>query len=358
MKVFHCDHCAHLLFFENTHCVHCDRRLAYLPELGVVGSLDGTDDPELFTSPLPRSEGRAYKICANYTAHNTCNWGFDSNRPDALCESCRLTRTIPNLTRAGHSALWGKLETAKRRLVYSLLGLQLPLANRDDDPENGLVFEFLADGDAQSEKVLTGHADGVITVNIAEADDAEREKRRVELGEPYRTLLGHFRHEVGHYYWNVLIRDGDRSEDCRRLFGDERADYGEALKKHYADGPSPDWQSSFVSSYASSHPWEDWAETWAHYLHMTDTLETAATCGLSLKPSRQDEPRLGVAPDPLADKTPPFDRLIESWLPLTYMLNNLNRGMGMADAYPFVLPPAAIEKLRFVHDVVAANATS
>ena len=355
MKVFHCDHCGQLVFFQNTHCVQCERRLAYLPDLGVVGSLDCAETEGHFSSPLPRASGRGYRLCANYTQHNVCNWTVAAEDSAALCQSCRLTKTIPDLSRAGHAVLWAKLETAKRRLVYTLLGLNLPLANRDDDPDSGLHFEFLADGDPhslESEKVLTGHADGVITVNIAEADDAERETRRVQLGEPYRTLLGHLRHEVGHYYWARLIEATDRLPAFRELFGDERADYGEALQAHYRNGPPADWQRDFVSSYASSHPWEDWAETWAHYLHITDTLETAAACGLSLRPGRMGDPRMGRAPDVIEDKTQPFEKLIDSWLPLTYVLNNLNRGLGLPDGYPFVLTPSAIGKLRFVHETI------
>lgn len=357
MKVFHCDHCRHLVFFESTFCVKCDKRLAYVPQLGVIASLDPVEGKNTFTTPMPRAAGMTFRLCENYTNHNICNWVVDAGSEDTLCQSCDLTRIIPDLSQPQNRARWSKLETAKRRLVYTLMGLNLPLLTKAVDEAQGLVFEFLGDpppGAKDGEKVLTGHADGVITLNISEADDAEREKRRVELGEPYRTLLGHFRHEVGHYYWNRLIEKSDRLDAFRQLFGDDRIDYGEALKAHYANGPVPDWQSQFVSSYAASHPWEDWAESWSHCLHMTDTLETAAACGLTIRPPRQDEPSLKSAPDPIEDNTLPFDRLIESWYAITYVLNNLNRGMGLIDAYPFVLSPAAIEKLRFVHDTVIA----
>ena len=353
MKVFHCDHCAQLLFFENTHCVQCERTVAYLPDLGVVGSLDPTEEVGVFTSPWPQASGRSYRLCANYIQHQVCNWAVDATGESSLCVSCQLTRTIPDLSRVGHLALWAKLENAKRRLIYTLAGLGLPVANKTDDPEGGLIFEFLADADPalpDAEKVLTGHNHGVITINIAEANDGERETRRVALGEPYRTLLGHLRHEVGHYYWNVLIDGTDRIEPFRELFGDERLDYGKALQAHYCNGPTADWTSRFVSGYASSHPWEDWAETWAHYLHIVDTLETAAACGLNLRPPRKGDPSLSTAPVPAGEK--PFDRWIADWFPITYALNNLNRGMGLPDGYPFVLPPAAIEKLRFVHDTI------
>ena len=202
-------------------------------------------------------------------------------------------------------------------------------------------------------RVLTGHDDGVITVNINEADDVERERMRVSMHEPYRTLLGHFRHEIGHYYWDRLIKDTPRIDAFRERFGDERLDYNQALRDHYARGPVPDWPQRFVSEYASVHPWEDWAETWAHYLHMTDTLETAAVTGLSLQPQRKDEPSM-ERPEVKPANQQQFDEIISHWFPLTYVLNSLNRGMGLNDAYPFVLPPPAIDKLRFVHDTICA----
>jgi hypothetical protein len=236
------------------------------------------------------------------------------------------------------------------------MGLELPTPSKTEDAERGLAFEFLADPeDPEKPRVMTGHANGVITVNIAEADDAERERRRHAMNEPYRTLVGHFRHESGHYYWDRLIAEGGRQEEFRALFGDERRDYGEALKAHHANGPTANWSEQYVSEYASAHPWEDWAESWAHYLHMTDTLETAAAAGLSLKPPRKDEPTLKSTPAPPTTANPAaFDRLMAAWHPLTYFLNNLNRGLGLADGYPFVLSPPAVEKLRFVHDTITA----
>jgi hypothetical protein len=232
----------------------------------------------------------------------------------------------------------------------------LPLLDRADDPERGLAFEFLADpADPAAPRVLTGHASGVITINLAEADDPEREKRRVQLHEPYRTLLGHFRHEVGHYYWDRLIRDNpSRLEEFRSAFGNERADYAEAVKRHYDAGAPADWQDRFISAYATMHPWEDWAETWAHYLHIIDALETAAACGVRLRPPRAGDPAMRQVPDPVGDERVSFDELMESWFPLTYMLNNLNRGLGQADAYPFVLSVPVLQKVQFVHDTVAA----
>jgi len=348
MKIFHCDHCSHLVFFENTACLHCDHLLAYLPDLTVVGSLD-PDEGELWRSPLERAT-QLYRLCENYTKHNVCNWAVPVSDNHPLCESCRLTRVIPDLNDPANKQAWFKLEAAKRRLVYSLLQLRCPLKNKLEDPERGLAFEFLADGGPGA--VMTGHANGVITLNIAEADDVERERRRKELGEPYRTILGHFRHEVGHYYWERLIDGTARVDTFREYFGDERRDYSEALQQYYREGPAPAWQEQSVSAYCTAHPWEDWAETWAHYLHMADTLETAAVCGLSLRPRRSDEPALKRLFVVGSREAGSFDQLIESWLPLTYVLNNLNRGLGLPDAYPFVLSTRAIEKLRFVHETI------
>jgi hypothetical protein len=351
MKIFHCDHCDNLVFFENTHCVNCGHLLAFLPDLAEMGSLEPAGG-EQWVSPLPIAAGRTYRLCDNYRDAKVCNWAVLDTDRHRLCESCRLTRTIPGLEVPGHLEGWYKLEVAKRRLVYTLMGLGLPLANRDDDPEQGLAFEFLADSQAGAPPVLTGHANGVITINVVEADDAVREKRRHDLGEPYRTLLGHMRHEVGHYYWDRLIARTNRLHAFRDLFGNEREDYGQALQRHYAQGPPGDWQNRFVSAYASAHAWEDWAESWAHYLHMTDTLETAAACGVSIRPRRADEPSLAKVPASAGTSSGSFDRLIESWYPLTYVLNNLNRGLGQPDGYPFVLSPPVVNKLRFVHDTV------
>ncbi len=353
MNIFHCDHCDHVVFFENTHCVHCGHTLAFLPDLGEMGSLDPVDGG-LWRSPAPQRSEQRYRQCANYSEQHVCNWAVVATDTQALCIACRLTRIIPDLAVPEHRDAWFRLEAAKRRLVYALLRMELPLVSKQENAASGLSFDFLSDAPSPGlSPILTGHADGVITVNIAEADDVERERRRTQLHEPYRTLLGHFRHESGHYYWDRLIRDGDRLASFRDLFGDERQDYAQALRQHYENGPAPTWYERFVSAYAGAHPWEDWAETWAHYLHMTDTTETAAACGLSIRPRRAGEPLLRQVRSRSSSPSAFFNRLIDSWFPLTYVLNNLNRGLGLPDAYPFVLSPVAIEKLRFVHETVA-----
>jgi hypothetical protein len=355
MRIFHCDHCDSLVFFENTHCVTCGHTLAFLPDLFAMGSLEAAGEADdRWVPPLAAAEGHAYRLCRNYREAQVCNWAVPADDAHALCQSCRLTQVIPDMSVPGHAEAWYRLEVAKRRLVYTLINLGLPVENRIDDPACGLSFEFRADPGEGEPPVLTGHERGVITLNITEADDAERERRRQSLGEPYRTLLGHMRHEVGHYYWDRLIAGSARVEAFRALFGDERDDYGQALQRYYASGPPADWQRRFVSAYASAHAWEDWAETWAHYLHVTDTLETAAACGLSIKPRRAGEPSLARVPVSAGTPWSSFDRLIDSWYPLTYVLNNLNRGLGLQDGYPFVLSPPAVEKLRFVHDTVVS----
>jgi hypothetical protein len=351
MRIFHCDHCGQLVFFENVRCLACEHALAYAPDVGDVLSLEPSADG-CWRSTKRRSEDRAYRLCTNYDQANVCNWAVPVEDAEPLCASCRLTRTTPDLAEPGHRGAWYRLEVAKRRLIYDLLRLGLPVANKTVDPAHGVVFDFLA---AAGTAVLTGHADGVITIDVAEADDAERERRRAELHEPYRTLLGHFRHEIGHYYWGRLLARGDGLDAFRVAFGDERVDYAEAVQRHYDHGAPEGWQERFVSAYASTHPWEDFAETWAHYLHMIDTLETAAACGVSLRPWRADEPALTMAGQ--EDVRGPFDRKIAAWFPLTYVLNNLNRGLGLPDGYPFVLSDAVIAKLRFVHETIAAAAT-
>jgi hypothetical protein len=340
MKVFHCDHCGQLLFFENSTCVSCGRRLAYVPELSDMTSLDPAGEG-LWQSPLAR---QSFRLCENYSKHDVCNWALPESDPGPFCRSCRLTRTIPNLSRDGNLQRWYKLEIAKRRLVYTLDQLGLRVMSLPEDPVHGLAFEFL-------EEALTGHAAGVIRVNVLEADDAERIKQRIQHNEPYRTLLGHFRHESGHYFWDRLIKESPRLDAFRELFGDERADYAAALQRHYQSAPAG-WPEGYVTAYATMHPWEDWAETWAHYLHVTDTLETAAACGISIKPRRKDEPTLKDVPNPIAGGRVSFERMIESWGPITYVLNNLNRGLGNDDAYPFVLSARSIDKLRFVHETI------
>jgi hypothetical protein len=293
-----------------------------------------------------------FRLCANQVAHKVCNWIIPEADEEALCKSCRLNEMIPDLSVAGNLERWHKLELAKRRLVYGLIRLGLPLEAQGTDPaKRRLRFRFLAQA-PNGPGILTGHRAGVITMNIAEADDAVREQQRVNLHEPYRTLLGHFRHEIAHYYWEQLIANGPRLLPFREHFGDESNDYNASLKRHYVQGAPPDWQRRHVSSYASAHPWEDWAETWAHYLHIQDTVETAASFGLRLQPRHPDSASMTADPRAVEKDDRSFDRILRAWLPVTYAVNELNRGMGLPDVYPFVLSDVTVEKLRFIHQVV------
>lgn len=352
MKTFHCDKCAHQVFFENTLCNHCQSMLGYQPAQRTINSFEQTETG--YWRSLNRFDtGRLYKQCINYVQHNVCNWMLPADDPHALCESCQLTIIIPALSKDKNHTLWARLEAAKRRLLFSLASLNLTPPSKAQQPQTGLAFQFLEET-VTDKCVMTGHDDGLITLNIAEADPSYRERTREEMHEQYRTLLGHFRHESGHYYFDRLVDGTPWIEGFRDLFGDERQDYGLSLQRHYQNGPAPDWEAHFVSSYASSHPWEDWAETWAHYLHMTDTLETAQECGLSLHPVKAGEPSLDSVTVPM--KTGAFEETVHDWFALTYVLNSLNRSIGMPDSYPFKLSSPVLQKLEFVHNVVKARA--
>lgn len=354
MKLFECQNCGQLVYFENTRCERCGMALGYLPDPGTLTALEAQEDGSwkaLVPAPGP------LRYCAN-EAHAACNWLVPADGPDTFCPACRHNHTVPDLAVPENLARWQKLEVAKRRLIYTLIALRLPRATRAEDPEHGLAFDFLADvkTEAHAERVMTGHASGLITINIAEADDAERERIRTEMGEPFRTLLGHFRHEIGHWYWDMLVADQPVIDEFRAIFGDERADYGEALAANYRDGPPPGWQENFVSTYAASHPWEDFAETWAHYLHIVDALETAAAFGLRIRPVAGDDLSLATRIDFDPHHAATIERLIEAWLPLAFAVNSLNRSLGQPDLYPFVLSPQVIAKLGFVHGLIHPEA--
>jgi hypothetical protein len=348
MKLFECQQCGQVLRFENRRCERCGHLLGFLPEQTTLSALEPADNDLWQALAVPDTQ---WRFCDN-AAWDACNWLVPADSPERFCVACRHNRTVPDLSDEENLRKWRKLEVASHRLFYTLLQLRLPIPNRADNPARGLAFDFLAD--PADGKVLTGHDDGLITVALQEADDAEREMRRTQMGEPYRTLLGHFRHEVGHYYWDRLIADENRFEQCRAVFGDETEDYDAALKRHYSEGVPADWQAHFVSAYATTHPWEDFAETWAHYLHILDSLETARAFGLEVHPeiAADDLFHAQVKIDPYAAGG--FAQLIEIWLPLTFALNAMNRSMGLNDLYPFILSPDAIAKLSFVHDLVHA----
>jgi hypothetical protein len=319
VRVFACPTCQHLVTFESVRCLHCSTELAFDP-----------GPRELTAVPGPGERCANEEIAA-------CNW----LAPGALCASCSLTRTRPADSDTDGMAAFPAAEAAKRRLLFALGELGLP--------SDGLTFDLLS---SSRQPVTTGHADGVVTLDLAEADPASREQRRIDLDEPYRTVLGHLRHEVGHYYQDLLAPEGtpDR-EQCRRIFGDDRADYQEAIDRHYASGPPEDWAQRYVSAYATMHPWEDWAETFAHYLHIRDALQTASSHGLHV-----EGPEIPVADEAPLHADPVEDgdirTLLDAWLPLTYVLNAMSRSLGSRDVYPFVISPAVQAKLGFIHRLV------
>lgn len=352
MNLFSCQHCGQLVYFENIRCERCGYALGYQLDTNRIVALESVGDGSW------RSEdGVAARYCAN-VAHGVCNWLVPPDAsPDALCESCGLNRTIPDLSVATNLESWRRLELAKHRLVYSLQRLGLPIVS-GHAYQGGLLFDFLSGhGQAgESQPVTTGHANGVVTIDLSEADPAVRTQRRQGLGERFRTLLGHFRHEAAHYYFTHLISEGAHQgpgpscDSFRDAFGDESRDYGAALDTYYAQGPRSDWNQSFVSAYASSHPHEDWAETFAHYIHIVDTLDSARAFGIRAKPEVTDELTLDARFDAYTERD--FDRLWATWLPLTFAMNELNRSVGNDDLYPFVLSRTAVEKLRFVHRTI------
>jgi hypothetical protein len=304
--------------------------------------------------PRLHESAKAWRRCENFDSPAGCNWLVPADDEEPLCRACRLNRTIPDLDNAENAQWWRLIENAKRRLVAQLLNLGLPVRSKvSEDAEQGLMFDFLRSPE-KGPRVLTGHADGLITLNVEEADDAKREKMRLDLREPYRTLLGHFRHEVGHYYWDRLIAGTPWHEKFRALFGDERQDYSAALKKNYEEGPPGDWGERHISAYASVHPWEDWAECWAHYLHVVDSLDTALGFGLRGENIEQATEPFSEADlyDPEVDDAHRFILLANSWVQLTMVVNELARSMGQPDFYPFVMSRPVLRKVHFIQMVV------
>ena len=391
---FHCQ-CGQPVFFRNSQCLACGTPLGYdceratlLPLMtSMPANLPGAEHEDQATplwqawqawqvqsapldgggveTPAPAAQscasgGSRYKRCLNLSTPAACNWLIGADDPHDMCRACRLNRTIPDLADANqpdNGYLWGRVELAKRRLVSSLITLGLPVASRiSEDTTRGLVFDFLR-SPINGPHVMTGHDTGLITLNVDEADDAKREAVRKALREPYRTLLGHFRHEVGHYYWDRLVAGTPWLDGFHQLFGDESLDYLGALRRNYEQGPPADWPLHFVSAYASTHPWEDWAECWAHYLHMRDTVDTALSFGLNVELlDLEFTPfTIDAVHQPEHPGAEQFLVFLNHWTRLTTLLNEMSRSMGQPDFYPFVLPRDVVAKLHFIHLVVAAS---
>lgn len=333
MKQFSCQ-CGQPVFFDSERCLNCGFRLGFDPDTSTMLALQPKG------SLWKAEDGRLFRLCENTLRFDVCNWLVPAQSESPLCRGCRFNRTVPNQSVPHNKQRWQRLEEGKKRLLYTLTSLQLPLENGWDAPERGLLMDFVederSDGAYAETFVTTGYGGGVITINVLEADDAAREAQRLQMNETYRTVLGHMRHESGHYYWQWLAQEEDLLAQFREVFGDERADYGAALETYYRNGPSPDWQTAFISSYASAHPTEDWAESWSHYLHIHDALETSAAHGL-----------MDRWPDEMS-----IGERIDAWRNLSVTLNELNRSVGRRDAYPFLINSVMESKLAFVEQVI------
>lgn len=338
--------CGNVLFFDNSTCVQCGSEVGYNPEADRMEILDAES---------------LFMRCQNGVDYAICNWVLPKGDTPSLCASCGLNRTIPDVSKPQNLHAWHKIEIAKRRVLYTLTRLGIAPIPKTANALNGLVFVFLRPDPGMV--VLTGHDEGVITLNIEEAEDVEREKRRELLGESYRTLVGHFRHEIGHYYWDRFFKgkpdDAPEMQGFRELFGDERQDYDQALARYYSQGPVPAPPGTFITIYASAHPWEDWAETWAHYLHIIDGVETAESFGMT----SQAAP-IPFTPFPKETVSLPaslvwekgdgdeFLGRLHEWAKLAPAINEIAASLGHATLYPFILSEPIIRKLSFVHYMV------
>ncbi|MFS8049241.1 putative zinc-binding metallopeptidase [Rhizobium sp. BR 314] len=348
MRLFTCDHCGQPVHFDNRQCIRCGHQLGFVPDRLAIYALEADEAPNWHLVSEPT---RQVCFCANAEL-DICNWLVDMNDPQAYCVACRHNRLVPNTHTQQGVDRWRRIGQAQRHLFYSLLRLSLPHPDRTEDPQGGLVFDFLED-EVQGGAVvpaMTGHEEGLIAIRAAEADDATREQARSSMNEPYRTLLGHFRHETGHFIWNKLVRDCNQFDAFRTVFGDERADYGAALQAHYDNGPPANWQDSFISAYASAHPWEDFAECFAHYLHIVDTLETARSFGLAIDPLRYHDMAAEVDFNPY--KAENAEQLVSAWIPLSVAINSIQRSMGQPDSYPFVLSQQVVAKLDYIRELI------
>lgn len=343
MKPYLCT-CGNTLYFDNSRCLECGKEVGY----------DWADDQMVEVGP-----DELYVRCSNGETYNMCNWVMPSAHKGKLCPACLLSRTIPDLSILENRVLWAEMEQAKRHAVYSLLRLELPVIDRRADPKGGLFFDFLRP--LPNAPVTTGHDQGIITMNLEEADDALRERNRTALHEPYRTLLGHFRHELGHYYWYLWYQVQTPAPEWinafREVFGDERVSYSDAMQNYYNQGAPLGWENNFISAYATMHPWEDWAETWANYMHICDGLETAWQFGLEQGVKRRPisliTPDAARLPAPFEDRDPaPFLSMLHRWIRLSPAMNALSKSLGHKNLYPFVLSTPVVKKLHMIDALI------
>ncbi len=342
MERFTCS-CGNVIFFGSSRCLKCGSPAGYDPVSGRMSAA---------------APGSGLKRCANGVKHSVCNWLLPAAAPETLCVACRMNRTIPDLGNERNLRLWGRMEMAKRRLIYSLLRLGIPLQPKSENAQAGLGFDIVST--VANPTVTTGHLNGIITVNLEEADEVYRQINQQQLGESSRTLLGHFRHESAHYFWQRFLSDLQWDDPLRlgfrAVFGDEWLDYGVALNAHYEQGPPPGWEANFISGYAASHPWEDWAETWSHYLQIVDGLETCESLGLQVQhmalPLVMLRGGAGTLPpmlpqSGLADGE--FLAWLQRWMCFSSVLNEISHSLGEAPLYPFAISVGVAKKLRLAH---------
>lgn len=350
MRLFHCDNCGKPVYFENRSCLNCGSRLGFVAEDITLHAVKPDAKPDRWRRF--DQQQFVYRFCPN-AAWDICNWLVRDDGPDEYCSSCRYNGLVPDPNTADGLRRWRAISDAQRHLFYSFMRWDLPRPTRREDPNGGLLFDLKDDEilpDGSCKPVLIGHDEGRIVIRTAEADDPTREQMREQLNEPYRTLLGHFRHETGHFMWNKLVRDAGKIDSFRSVFGDETEDYGAALQRHYEKGPEPGWGSRYISYYATSHPWEDFAECFAHVLHIVDSLETAHMFGIALAPQASDISSAQANFDPYTALD--FDRIRDVWIPLSVALNSIHHSMGERDLYPFILTPEISAKLKYVHGLL------
>ena len=342
MHAFRCPRCRGLAFLESLTCPRCGTAIGI--HLATQEMLEA--DPAGV-----EHDGSRWVPCSNRSWE--CNWLVEQGAEDARCFSCRLTRRRPEPDDTIALEKLAVTARDKRRLLLRLMTLGLPITPWYER-QGGLGFDLLSSRSGHG-PVRIGHASGIITIDLAESLDDVRERLRVQLGEPYRTMLGHFRHESGHYYQWILVEQTDFITECRELFGDERASYSDAIARHYATGAPEGWREHHISEYATMHPWEDFAETWAHYLHITDTLGTLAAAGVDL--SRRPMP--GVLTHDIVPRTSyagvSSHEMLADWYWCSKLLNRANQAMGKGDLYPFTIVPEVARKLDFVHRVVQGS---
>ena len=342
MQRFLCD-CGNLLFFGNSRCLKCGGEVGYEPHSGQMRRV---------------RMGGDYRFCQNGRTHGVCNWVLPTDSPEILCLACRMNRTIPDLAQERNRVLWGRTEAAKRRMLCTFLRMGIELPTKMDNPAAGLAFDIVST--LANPTVTTGHLNGVITVNLEEADDIYRQINRQQLGENSRTLLGHFRHESAHYLWQRFLSELPWNDPSRlafrEYFGDEWLDYASALNNYYLRGAPAGWANQYISAYASSHPWEDWAETWAHYMQIIDGLETCEGLGIHVRnialPLVMLPVEAGTLPqvlgvNPVEDGE--FLAWLQRWICLSTVLNEVSQSLGEPPLYPYVISVSAARKLRLAH---------